>query len=120
MPICLCYRYVFFFSVFCLDAKFRFDDNAQFRQKELFQLRDITQEDPKEIEAAKFDLNYIALDGNFYIYISYSSVLPRKKLFTPQLYKLERSTLSYFRDMFVERNTTQRCRLLLEQQNKHN
>lgn len=49
---------------FCLDAKFRFDDNAQFRQKELFQLRDITQEDPKEIEAAKFDLNYIALDGN--------------------------------------------------------
>ncbi|CAH2099887.1 unnamed protein product [Euphydryas editha] len=49
---------------FCLDAKFRFDDNAQFRQKELFQLRDTTQEDAKEIEAAKFDLNYIALDGN--------------------------------------------------------
>ncbi|CAK1548538.1 unnamed protein product [Leptosia nina] len=49
---------------FCLDAKFRFDDNAEFRQKELFQLRDTTQEDSKEIEAAKFDLNYIALDGN--------------------------------------------------------
>ncbi|XP_026323443.1 succinate--CoA ligase [ADP-forming] subunit beta, mitochondrial isoform X2 [Hyposmocoma kahamanoa] len=49
---------------FCLDAKFRFDDNAVFRQKELFALRDITQEDPKEIEAAKFELNYIALDGN--------------------------------------------------------
>ncbi|XP_073944265.1 succinyl-coenzyme A synthetase beta subunit, ADP-forming [Choristoneura fumiferana] len=49
---------------FCLDAKFRFDDNADFRQKELFALRDITQEDPKEIEAAKFSLNYIALDGN--------------------------------------------------------
>ncbi|OWR49404.1 succinate--CoA ligase [ADP-forming] subunit beta, mitochondrial [Danaus plexippus] len=49
---------------FCLDAKFRFDDNAQFRQKELFKLRDISQEDPKEIEAAKFDLNYIALDGS--------------------------------------------------------
>ncbi|XP_045455178.1 succinate--CoA ligase [ADP-forming] subunit beta, mitochondrial [Melitaea cinxia] len=49
---------------YCLDAKFRFDDNAQFRQKELFQLRDTTQEDPKEIEAAKFELNYIALDGN--------------------------------------------------------
>ncbi|VVC94179.1 unnamed protein product [Leptidea sinapis] len=51
-------------NFFCLDAKFRFDDNAQFRQKELFELRDFTQEDPKEIEAAKFDLNYIALDGN--------------------------------------------------------
>ncbi|KPI93344.1 PREDICTED: succinyl-CoA ligase [ADP-forming] subunit beta, mitochondrial [Papilio xuthus] len=49
---------------FCLDAKFRFDDNADFRQKELFALRDISQEDPKEIEAAKFNLNYIALDGN--------------------------------------------------------
>ncbi|KAJ2946403.1 hypothetical protein O0L34_g12441 [Tuta absoluta] len=51
-------------NFFCLDAKFRFDDNAQFRQKELFELRDTTQEDPKEIAAAKFDLNYIALDGN--------------------------------------------------------
>ncbi|CAB3237266.1 unnamed protein product [Arctia plantaginis] len=48
---------------FCLDAKFRFDDNAEFRQKELFDYRDTTQEDPKEVEAAKNDLNYIALDG---------------------------------------------------------
>uniref|UniRef100_T1HFZ7 Succinate--CoA ligase [ADP-forming] subunit beta, mitochondrial n=1 Tax=Rhodnius prolixus TaxID=13249 RepID=T1HFZ7_RHOPR len=49
---------------FCLDAKFRFDDNAEFRQKELFDLRDWTQEDPKEVEAAKHNLNYIALDGD--------------------------------------------------------
>ncbi|XP_060519042.1 succinate--CoA ligase [ADP-forming] subunit beta, mitochondrial [Cylas formicarius] len=49
---------------FSLDAKFRFDDNAAFRQKELFALRDWTQEDEKEVAAAKFDLNYIALDGN--------------------------------------------------------
>lgn len=49
---------------FCLDAKFRFDDNAEFRQKALFELRDWTQEDPKEVEAAKFNLNYIALDGS--------------------------------------------------------
>ncbi|BES95716.1 succinyl-CoA synthetase beta [Nesidiocoris tenuis] len=49
---------------FCLDAKFRFDDNAEFRQKELFQLRDWTQEDAKEVEAAKYNLNYIALDGS--------------------------------------------------------
>lgn len=51
-------------NYFALDAKFRFDDNAAFRQKELFALRDFTQEDPKEVAAAKFDLNYIALDGN--------------------------------------------------------
>ncbi|XP_030374860.1 succinate--CoA ligase [ADP-forming] subunit beta, mitochondrial isoform X2 [Scaptodrosophila lebanonensis] len=48
---------------FALDAKLRFDDNAEFRQKELFCLRDWTQEDPKEVEAAKYNLNYIALDG---------------------------------------------------------
>ncbi|XP_037718982.1 succinate--CoA ligase [ADP-forming] subunit beta, mitochondrial isoform X1 [Drosophila subpulchrella] len=48
---------------FALDAKLRFDDNAEFRQKELFALRDWTQEDPKEVEAAKYNLNYIALDG---------------------------------------------------------
>lgn len=46
-----------------MDAKLRFDDNAEFRQKELFALRDWTQEDPKEVEAAKYNLNYIALDG---------------------------------------------------------
>ncbi|XP_017848947.1 succinate--CoA ligase [ADP-forming] subunit beta, mitochondrial isoform X2 [Drosophila busckii] len=48
---------------FALDAKLRFDDNAEFRQKELFAMRDWTQEDPKEVEAAKYNLNYIALDG---------------------------------------------------------
>lgn len=48
---------------YCLDAKFRFDDNAEFRQKELFDLRDWTQEDEKEVEASKYNLNYIALDG---------------------------------------------------------
>ncbi|KAG8224878.1 hypothetical protein J437_LFUL006472 [Ladona fulva] len=49
---------------FCLDAKFRFDDNAEFRQKEVFSKRDWTQEDEKEVEAAKYNLNYIALDGD--------------------------------------------------------
>ena len=57
---------------FCLDAKFRFDDNAEFRQKDLFSQRDWTQEDSKEVDAAKFNLNYIALDGKlgFQKYIS--------------------------------------------------
>lgn len=48
-----------------MDAKFRFDDNAEFRQKELFELRDRTQEDEREVEASKFNLNYIALDGDY-------------------------------------------------------
>jgi succinyl-CoA synthetase beta subunit len=47
-----------------LDAKINFDDNALFRHKEFMDLRDLNEEEPLEIEASKFDLNYIKLDGN--------------------------------------------------------
>ncbi|RUS19578.1 ATP-grasp domain-containing protein [Endogone sp. FLAS-F59071] len=47
----------------CMDAKIAFDDNADFRQEEIFELRDTTQEDPREVAAAKAKLNYIGLDG---------------------------------------------------------
>jgi succinyl-CoA synthetase beta subunit len=50
--------------VLALDAKVSFDDNALFRHPELRELRDLNEEDPKEIEASKHELNYIALDGN--------------------------------------------------------
>lgn len=46
------------------DAKINFDDNAEFRQKAIHTLRDRSQEDPREVEAAKHDLNYIGLTGN--------------------------------------------------------
>merc|ERR1712156_727276 len=49
---------------FCLDAKLRFDDNADYRQKEVLDQRDWSQEDPSEVEADKQNLNYIALDGD--------------------------------------------------------
>lgn len=48
----------------CLDAKLKFDDNAEFRQKAVFDQRDWSQEDQREVEAANFNLNYIALDGD--------------------------------------------------------
>lgn len=51
-------------EVLCMDAKINFDDNADFRQKEIQQLRDTTQEDAREVAADKFNLNYIGLDGN--------------------------------------------------------
>ena len=51
-------------EVLALDAKVAFDDNALFRHPELVELRDLNEEDPKEIEASKHELNYIALDGN--------------------------------------------------------
>jgi succinyl-CoA synthetase beta subunit len=47
----------------CLDAKIGFDNNALFRQPDIVALRDESEEDPKELAASKFDLNYIALDG---------------------------------------------------------
>jgi succinyl-CoA synthetase beta subunit len=50
--------------LFALDAKMNFDDNALFRHPELKELRDITEEDPLEVEASKYSLNYIKLDGN--------------------------------------------------------
>jgi succinyl-CoA synthetase beta subunit len=51
-------------QVYALDAKINFDDNALFRHKELVELRDLNEEDPLEVEASKFGLNYIKLDGN--------------------------------------------------------
>ncbi|HWZ33330.1 MAG TPA: ADP-forming succinate--CoA ligase subunit beta [Bryobacteraceae bacterium] len=50
--------------VFALDAKINIDDNAMFRHKDLAELRDLNEEDPLEVEASKFGLNYIKLDGN--------------------------------------------------------
>ena len=50
--------------VLALDAKMNFDDNALYRHPDLAELRDLHEEDPLEVEASKFDLNYIKLDGN--------------------------------------------------------
>ena len=51
-------------QVLALDAKVDFDSNALYRHKDLLELRDLTEEDPLEVEASKFNLNYINLDGN--------------------------------------------------------
>ena len=51
-------------DVHCLDAKINIDSNALFRQKKLAELRDPTQEDPREVHAAEFKLSYVAMDGN--------------------------------------------------------
>ena len=50
-------------NLHCLDAKINFDDNALFRQPDILKLRDLNEEEPSEIEAGKFDLAYIKLDG---------------------------------------------------------
>lgn len=50
-------------KVIAVDAKLNFDDNAEFRQKRIFEMEDTTEIDPKEIEASKYNLNYVAMDG---------------------------------------------------------
>ncbi len=50
--------------VICFDAKLNFDDNAEFRQKEIFKEQDLSETDPREIEAAQIGLSYIQMDGN--------------------------------------------------------
>ena len=50
-------------KVVCLDAKINFEDNALFRHKDVQALRDVEEEDPAEVEASKYDLNYVKLDG---------------------------------------------------------
>ncbi|MGA2115845.1 MAG: ADP-forming succinate--CoA ligase subunit beta [Bryobacteraceae bacterium] len=51
-------------KVFALDAKINFDDNALYRHKELLELRDLSEEDPLEVEASRHGLNYVKLDGS--------------------------------------------------------
>lgn len=51
-------------SLIALDAKVNFDDNAVYRHKDIVAMRDLDEEDPKEVEASKYDLSYVDLDGN--------------------------------------------------------
>ncbi len=55
-------------KVMALDAKLNFDSNALYRHKDILELRDLDEEDAKEIEASKYDLNYIPLDGKYRLY----------------------------------------------------
>ncbi|PIO55655.1 succinate-CoA ligase, beta subunit [Teladorsagia circumcincta] len=50
--------------VYCVDAKMNFDDSAEFRQKEIFAMEDKSEQDPREVEANRHNLNYIGMDGN--------------------------------------------------------
>ena len=51
-------------QVYTADAKLGFDDNAKFRQKNIFEMEDTTELDPREVEATSFNLNYVQMEGN--------------------------------------------------------
>ncbi|KAG9483576.1 hypothetical protein GDO78_009476 [Eleutherodactylus coqui] len=57
-------------QVVCFDAKINFDDNAEFRQKDIFAMDDTSETDPIESEAAKYDLKYIGMDGNIACFVN--------------------------------------------------
>ncbi|XP_043933899.1 succinate--CoA ligase [GDP-forming] subunit beta, mitochondrial isoform X2 [Protopterus annectens] len=57
-------------QVVCFDAKINFDDNAEFRQKEIFAMDDTSESDPLETEAARHDLKYIGMDGNIACFVN--------------------------------------------------
>lgn len=62
--VVFCLLKLFAFTVVCFDAKINFDDNAEFRQKDVFAMDDTAESDPTETEAASYDLKYIGMDGN--------------------------------------------------------
>jgi len=56
--------FFFVYAVYCMDCKLNFDANAEYRQKEVFTLKDMSQKDKRDVQAAEANLNYIGLDGN--------------------------------------------------------
>lgn len=82
-------------KIYCVDAKINFDDNAAFRQKEIFAYRDTTQEDPREVAAHKFDLNFVGMDGNIGCMVNGAGLA----MATMDIIKLHKGTPANFLDV---------------------
>jgi len=90
-------------KVYCVDAKINFDDNASFRQKEIFSWRDTAEEDPREVEASKFDLNYIGMEGDIGCMVNGAGLA----MATMDIIKQEGGTPANFLDVGGGANTKQ-------------
>src|SRR5690625_6918100 len=104
-------------NVLALDAKLNFDDNALYRQKEVGELRDFDEEDPKEIEASEHDLSYISLDGDIGCMVNGAGLA----MATMDIIKHYGGDPANFLDVRSEEHTSELqsrghlvCRLLLE------
>lgn len=103
-------------EVMCIDAKINFDDNAEFRQKDIFAMRDVTQEDAREVAASKFDLNYIGLDGNIGCLVNGAGLA----MATMDIVKLHGGEPANFLDVggsATEEQVTEAFRILTEDKN---
>jgi len=90
-------------KVYCVDAKINFDDNAVFRQKEVFSWRDTAEEDPREVAASKFDLNYVGMDGNIGCMVNGAGLA----MATMDIIKLYKGSPANFLDVGGGANTSQ-------------
>jgi succinyl-CoA synthetase beta subunit len=102
--------------VLAIDAKISFDDNAMFRHKDIAELADLTEEDPSEIRAKKFDLSYINLDGNIGCLVNGAGLA----MATMDLIKLHGAEPANFLDVggsASEEAVTEAFRIILEDDN---
>jgi succinyl-CoA synthetase beta subunit len=90
-------------KVYCVDAKINFDDNAAFRQKEIFGWRDTAEEDPREVAASKFDLNYIGMEGDIGCMVNGAGLA----MATMDIIKLYNGSPANFLDVGGGANTSQ-------------
>jgi len=89
--------------IIAVDAKINFDDNASFRQKDVFQMRDTTEEDPREVEASRYDLNYIGMDGSIGCMVNGAGLA----MATCDIIKLYKGSPANFLDVGGGANTNQ-------------
>ncbi|EFA83861.1 succinate-CoA ligase [Heterostelium album PN500] len=82
-------------EIYAMDAKINFDDNASFRQKQIFDMRDVAEEDPREVAASKFGLNYIGMDGNIGCLVNGAGLA----MATMDIIKLHKGTPANFLDV---------------------
>ncbi|XP_012277122.1 succinate--CoA ligase [GDP-forming] subunit beta, mitochondrial [Orussus abietinus] len=100
-------------QVIAVDAKISFDDNAQFRQQDIFSMEDNSEKDPREVEASKYNLNYIGMDGNIGCLVNGAGLA----MATMDIIKLNGGTPANFLDVggsVKEEQVYQAFRILLE------
>ncbi|EGG23918.1 succinate-CoA ligase [Cavenderia fasciculata] len=98
-------------KIYAMDAKINFDDNASFRQKDIFDMRDIAEEDPREVEASQHGLNYIGMDGNIGCMVNGAGLA----MATMDIIKLHKGTPANFLDVgggATEKQVTEAFKIL--------
>lgn len=103
-------------DVVALDAKLNFDDNALFRHPDIMELRDLDEEDPKEIQASKYDLNYVALDGNIGLMVN-GAGLAMATMDTVKYYKGEPANFLDVGGGATEEKVTEAFKIILSDEN---